>query len=118
MGFSAGASLTGLYLLQKQQRGENAPFECAVFLSVGSIVPALEALGIRELSNKIQIPSVHVWGSRDEVAPTGGIDLYSICEPSRRLSVVHDGGHEVPRKTYVTECVHTIRRIVALALAD
>lgn len=116
MGFSAGAVLAGLHLLRKQRQGEDLPFRCAIFLSAGASIPALEFLGIDpKEEDRIQIPSAHIWGSADDWAPTAGRDLSRLFEPSRRLNLVHDGGHEVPRKTFVTESVHAIRRIVALA---
>lgn len=116
MGFSAGAVLGGLYLLLKQQQSKTLPFRCAILLSAGASTPALESLGIDPLEvGRIQIPSAHIWGSADDWAPTAGRDLSRLFEPNRRLNLVHDGGHEVPRKTFVIESVHVIRRIVALA---
>jgi hypothetical protein len=101
----------------------------AVLLSAGSSAAALEALGFddvpgtgagagaggEEEGRRIPIPSAHIWGSADDVATGGGGNLSRLFEPGCRLSLVHDGGHEIPRKSYVTEAAHTIRRVLALA---
>jgi acetyl esterase/lipase len=115
MGFSAGAVLAGLYLLDKHQRDETLPFRGAVLLSAGSSAAALESLGVGGGCRRIPIPSAHIWGSADDMAPDGGRDLSRLFEPSCRLNLIHDGGHEIPRKSYVTESVHIIRRVLALA---
>jgi len=128
MGFSAGAVLAGLYLLDKHRQGVTPlPVRCAVLLSAGSSAAALEALGFDDVpgtgagaggeedGRRIPIPSAHIWGSADDVAPGGGRDLSRLFEPGCRLSLVHDGGHEIPRKSYVTEAAHIIRRVLALA---
>lgn len=72
-------------------------------------------LGVDLHRDLLRIPTAHVWGSADETAPTGGVDLAQLCDPSARLTLVHEGGHEIPRKAHLTECVHVIRRTLYLA---
>lgn len=127
MGFSAGAVLAAMYLVQKQRQAGEAgpaktqtPFRLAVFLSSASSSAEFAYLGIhisRDDSSEplIKIPTAHIWGSADETAPTGGLDLSRLCDPATRLTLVHDGGHEVPRKHLLTESVHVIRRTILLA---
>ncbi|KAL2758195.1 hypothetical protein ACRALDRAFT_1080133 [Sodiomyces alcalophilus JCM 7366] len=134
VGFSAGAVLAAMYLAQKQRQGgeggpakpQTPPFRCAVFLSSASSSAEFAHLGvdISAYSNDgdsstsdplIKIPTAHIWGSADETAPTGGLDLSRLCDPATRLTLVHDGGHEVPRKNLLTESVHIIRRTILLA---
>lgn len=114
MGFSAGAVLAAMYLASKT---EPVPFKCAVFLSSGSDVEIDAVLGVGADAKRqvIGIPSVHIWGSEDTMAPTGGADLSQLCDPKTRLISIHDGGHELPRKEYLTEAVQSIRKTIYLA---
>lgn len=115
MGFSAGAVLAAMYLVDKQRRQGPLPFKCAVFLAAGSSTDDLACLKFELPSDSIRIPTMHTWGSADEIAPTGGPDLAQICDSSHRETSVHDGGHELPRQAYLTETVHKIRRTVLTA---
>jgi predicted esterase len=110
MGFSAGAVTAALYMLEKQRRGEKLPFRGAIFLSSAANTAEKAFLDVRPEVDVLRIPTAHVWGEADENAPTGGQDLASICDPTLRRVLVHDGGHEMPRKEYLMETVHTIRR--------
>lgn len=117
LGFSAGCTLAGIYLAQKQQQGQQ-PFRCAVFLSSGPVSTEMERLGLHQgQDRRLRIPTAHIWGSADEVAPAGGRELFEFCEAGpKRQVLVHDGGHEMPRKDYLTKSVHVIRKVISHAV--
>lgn len=124
MGFSGGAVLAAMYLKHQhfqQDQGEGEaklPFKCGIFLSSASCRMEGRTVGVDvEGAGKslIAIPTVHIWGSNDAIAPTGGEDVSSMCDPAQRQILVHDGGHEVPRQDYLVESVHAIRRTLDLA---
>ncbi|KAI1355426.1 serine hydrolase-domain-containing protein [Xylaria sp. FL0043] len=116
MGFSAGCVLAALYLLRKQQQQPPAfPFKCAIFLSCAEIRQELRYVGADAVCNPIRVPTAHVWGSNDATAPSGGQDLFEICDAETRLVLIHDGGHEVSRGHYLTEACHVIRRVLQRA---
>ncbi|KAI5867649.1 serine hydrolase-domain-containing protein [Durotheca rogersii] len=113
MGFSAGSVLAALYLLETQQKGTGMramPFRYGLFFSSAKSKEAMSSLGIDPNSEAIQIPTIHIWGDKDEMEPTGGKDLSQICLASRRTILVHEGGHEFPRDMSLTKAVHAIRR--------
>lgn len=118
MGFSAGAVLAATYMLQKVQKSgaDHRPFKCAVLLSSAESTAELNYLGLgnSECNGLIPVPTAHIWGLHDDTAPTGGEDLSRICNPTNRLVFVHDGGHEPPRSSHLTEAAHIIRRITRL----
>ncbi|KAK8850861.1 DUF341 domain protein [Apiospora arundinis] len=119
LGFSAGAVLAAMYLVDQQRRqkaDEGAPpalpFKCAVLLSPGSSSTELAWLGFDAQKDTIRIPTAHVWGSADDVAPTGGQDLAETCDASRRQIAIHGGGHELPSQSDLTKAVHIIRKTI------
>lgn len=109
MGFSEGAVLAATYLLT-QKAGQVGSIKAAIFLSSAETADELEYMGIDPSKASIKIPTAHVWGSSDRKAPSGGKDLAALCEPIMCLTLVHDGGHELPKKEALTKAVHTIRR--------
>lgn len=121
LGFSAGCTLASIYIMQKQQQGQQ-PFKCAVFLSCGPISTEMELLGLEQgpqqgPNQRLRIPTAHIWGSADEVSTTSGAELFDFCEAgTKRQVLVHDGGHEMPRKDYLTESVHAIRKVISHAV--
>jgi pimeloyl-ACP methyl ester carboxylesterase len=132
MGFSAGAVLAAAYLLQRESRRQKdreakatdadaeadidpyAPIRCAVFLASAESANELRYLGLHEPQAVIRLPTAHIYGARDVTAPTGGEDLSRVCDASLRTVVIHQGGHEVPRKEALTEAVHAIRRTLLM----
>ncbi|KAL6863287.1 hypothetical protein ACO1O0_003534 [Amphichorda felina] len=113
MGFSAGAVTAALYMLEKQRQGAKVPFRGAVFLSSASSEAERAHLCVGTGGDDVlRAPTAHIWGSADEDAPTGGWDLARICDSDRRQILIHDGGHELPRKEYLTQAVHVIRRML------
>lgn len=116
MGFSAGAVLAAMYLVEKQRQDDKVPFKCGVFLSSASSAAEMGQLCHNDAQRDlIRIPTAHIWGSSDQTAPTGGEDLSRLCDPSARHTLIHEGGHEIPRKGYLTDAVHVIRRTIYLA---
>ncbi|KAL8715723.1 MAG: hypothetical protein Q9220_000390 [cf. Caloplaca sp. 1 TL-2023] len=51
---------------------------------------------------RIKIPTVHVYGSKDPRCPAS-LQLAELCEKRWRRVFDHGGGHDVPRKTEVSE---------------
>lgn len=120
MGFSAGAVLAASYLVEKQRAGLSPPFKCGVFLSSANSGAEMRHLGVDASAGDqvlIRLPTAHIWGSVDETAPTGGADLARYCDPTLRQTVVHDGGHQMPRIGHLTAAVHAIRRTTFQAVA-
>jgi pimeloyl-ACP methyl ester carboxylesterase len=131
MGFSAGAVLAAAYLLQKESRRQKygeagatdvdaavkvnpyAPIRCAIFLASAESANELRYLGLDEQA-VIQLPTAHIYGAADDTAPTGGENLSRVCDASVRIVVIHQGGHEVPRKDALIEAVHAIRRTLLM----
>ena len=51
---------------------------------------------------KIKIPTVHVYGAKDPKY-VASVQLVHFCEENRRRTFDHGGGHDVPRRTGVSE---------------
>ena len=51
---------------------------------------------------KIKIPTVHVYGAKDPKY-VASMQLVHFCEETRRKTFDHGGGHDVPRRTGVSE---------------
>ena len=51
---------------------------------------------------QISVPTVHIYGSNDPMY-IPGITLSGLCDENKRKAYNHGGGHEIPRKTDVTE---------------
>ncbi|KAJ2994424.1 hypothetical protein NUW58_g1566 [Xylaria curta] len=82
IGFSAGAVLAAMYIVESQRRDGKAPFRCAIFLSSASSIAELQFLGFDPQHDQIQIPTLHIWGLDDHIAPTGGEDICQILNDS------------------------------------
>ncbi|RYP57266.1 hypothetical protein DL769_009592 [Monosporascus sp. CRB-8-3] len=117
MGFSAGSLLAAMYILGLQNgtawQGGRLPFKCAIFVCTAGIGATAKSLGLNHGTERIKLPTVHIWGSKDHIETTGGADLVRICDAETRRVVVHDGGHEFPKGTYLTAAVHAIRRTIS-----
>lgn len=122
--FSQAGGLVGTWIIQQLRAGKPS-FSCAIFLSAGS--PAVDFDSLREgnvvvlpptrMAGIINIPTAHVWGSRDPYANVAQ-ELSSLCRPDMKSVFVHAGGHEVPgagSKEAVTSIVNVIRRTTLLA---
>ncbi|KAJ5085001.1 Serine hydrolase FSH [Penicillium argentinense] len=60
----------------------------------------------REITSpsRIQIPTVHIYGSKDP-RYAAGVHLSGICDPENRRTYNHGGGHEVPRTDAVSRSI-------------
>ena len=114
MAFSQGASLAATYIADWRSSGQPQksdadfnksgsgagpnPFNCAVFFSGGPPcdVAALRRGEVRYLDSVvvIDIPTVHVWGAKENVNKEDNIKLSKACNPKKMTILVHDGGHE------------------------
>ncbi|BDD57769.1 hypothetical protein MPDQ_006785 [Monascus purpureus] len=63
---------------------------------------------------KIPVPTVHIYGSKDP-RYVAGIHLSGLCDASKRKTYNHGGGHDIPRKTDVSQ---TIADLVRWVLAE
>lgn len=63
---------------------------------------------------RVSIPTVHIYGSKDPRF-SAGVHLSAVCDPSKRKSFDHEGGHEIPRNTRVSDM---IVNLVQWALAE
>ncbi|KAJ5683472.1 hypothetical protein N7462_006637 [Penicillium macrosclerotiorum] len=61
---------------------------------------------------QIDIPTVHIYGSKDP-RYAAGVHLSAICSPHNRRTFNHEGGHEIPRTTAVND---TLAELVQWAL--
>lgn len=52
----------------------------------------------------INIPTVHIYGSKDP-RWAAGVHLSGICEPTKRRTYDHGGGHEIPRTAAVSNSI-------------
>lgn len=121
MAFSAGTVVSAAYLLKhslQQTRGHTGPIRAAVFLSSATSTAEFEYLGLRPGNISINVPTAHIWGSHDGIAPTGGHDMATMCSPEKCFTFIHGGGHEVPKKEALTGAVHTIRRMLQIVDQD
>jgi hypothetical protein len=53
---------------------------------------------------RINVPTVHIYGSKDP-RYAAGVHLSGICEPEKRRTYDHGGGHEIPRTTAVSNSI-------------
>lgn len=128
MGFSLGAALAATLLLREETYradpansslpGRNEPFKCAIFLC--GILPAdftevesktMQLLRAGDIQYVIQSPTVHIWSPHDEDYPGQSLELVNMCEPSKRIEVLHGAGHSVPTQGEdLMNAVDAIRR--------
>lgn len=89
------------------------------WMGMGSLDGGLSDEDLRgEISSpfRIDVPTVHVYGSKDP-RYAAGVHLSGICEPAKRRVFDHGGGHEIPRNEAVsTEIAELVQW--ALAQAD
>ncbi|KAJ5780720.1 Serine hydrolase FSH [Penicillium paradoxum] len=53
---------------------------------------------------RINVPTVHIYGSKDP-RWAAGVHLSGICEPEKRRTYDHGGGHEIPRTAVVSNSI-------------
>ncbi|KUJ10155.1 uncharacterized protein LY89DRAFT_538876, partial [Mollisia scopiformis] len=102
LGFSQGASLAASYIAQRAldpAPDPNSEFKCAIFIcGTYGLHSGGEGriLSVDEDGEIIQIPTVHIFGSKDPLVQES-LDLSRICDQRSRVMLDHKGGHEVPR---------------------
>ncbi|KAI1772030.1 DUF341 domain protein [Hypoxylon cercidicola] len=128
LAFSQGAAIAITYLVRRMWQNPVAEhkyptFKCAIFFSAGGAYdPTLLEKGeVRLLTPEvdgevIHIPTMHVWGSRDDTV--NALEASAICKTESRQIHVHGGGHEIPgvrMDNDLRSCVTLMRRVVAMA---
>ncbi|KAJ5579528.1 uncharacterized protein N7459_005513 [Penicillium hispanicum] len=63
---------------------------------------------------RISVPTVHVYGTKDP-RYAAGVHLSGICDPAKRRTYNHGGGHEIPRTKMVSL---TIANLTEWVLAE
>ncbi|KAI4144716.1 MAG: hypothetical protein L6R39_004066 [Caloplaca ligustica] len=63
---------------------------------------------------RIKVPTVHIYGNKDPRCPAS-LQLAQFADPALRKSYDHGGGHDVPRKTDVSESIAKLVEWSALA---
>jgi hypothetical protein len=53
---------------------------------------------------RIKVPTVHIYGSKDP-RYAAGVHLSGICDPDKRRTFDHGGGHEIPRNAAVSNTI-------------
>lgn len=85
---------------------------------MGSLDAGLSEKDLRgEISSPFQIdvPTVHIYGSKDP-RYAAGVHLSGICEPAKRRVFDHGGGHEIPRNEAVsTKIAELVQWVLAQA---
>jgi predicted esterase len=109
IGFSQGAAVAARLILLHQARDPLGPqpFKVAVFLCAASLFYAdsPEEYGEKMggvAGNMVQIPTVHVIGTKDPHRPYS-LDLTKLCERKTCRIIDRVMGHEIPRGREVSE---------------
>ena len=109
IGFSQGAAVAARLVLLHKARDPFGPqpFKVAVFLCASSLFYANNRKEYEEKimdvsKTEIQIPTVHVIGTKDEHRPFS-LDLANLCDKRVCRVVECLMGHEIPRDLAVTE---------------
>ena len=120
LAFSQGSALVARFLQEQGQgsqphghhRASPLPtFRCAIFFS--GHPPDHDS---SDGSAPIMIPTVHIWGTNDELDPKYPEQLSNLCKSDCRSVFVHEGGHEIPNarnSDALIHAVHVIRRLFA-----
>lgn len=125
--FSHGGVLAATYLLreamlQPTKHAQDPTFKLAIFFSSAQAVDPvlLKDHGIQKFMTSkdgevIRIPTAHIWGKNDDEWKAASEEVASICITEKKLTFVHDGGHEVPGskdRSALYKAVHVIRRTI------
>lgn len=100
---------TASRLALEQQAGNSAVLSQGVnrWTGLNSIAGGLSEDELRsEIRSpyRIDIPTVHVYGSKDP-RYAAGVHLSGICNPDKRRTYNHGGGHEIPRTSDVSSSI-------------
>lgn len=70
------------------------------------------------LASKIDIPTLHILGSKDEFHSFGR-HVVDLCEQRKSHVLVHDHGHEVPRlESFIDKATGLIESVIELSKID
>ncbi|KAG7213521.1 hypothetical protein KM043_002787 [Ampulex compressa] len=94
LGFSQGAAFVTILCAMQQKKLIQIKFNFAIIISGFKSLCAPHA---KYYSEKISIPSLHVYGQNDQVIPTEMAEQVSDLFLNRE-SMIHEGGHYVPGK--------------------
>jgi pimeloyl-ACP methyl ester carboxylesterase len=129
--FSHGAVLATAFLMKEAKTEPkkhllDPTFKVAIFFStIGAIDPLrLIDEGVQEWVDssdgpQIYIPTAHIWGKNDITWSKASNEVAIICDSDKRITFVHDGGHEIPGskdRSALYGTVHAIRRTIDLAM--
>ena len=108
IGFSLGATFILSWMVKKVQekkKGQSAelPFKVGIFFSNAgrlleyndTIEESVTPLDLAEIDGIIDIPTAHIWGSRDPDRLNAQLASQA-CDEDTRSVFVHERGHEVP----------------------
>ena len=62
----------------------------------GDSMPRIRGLHAEATSSRIEIPTVHVYGAKDELRQQS-LGARNLCDSRLTYTVEHDGGHSIPR---------------------
>ena len=98
LGFSEGASIAASLILRQRREKGTSLFKFAIFICC--TVPPLrsdrkEILLADETSERIDIPTAHIVGSKDP-GYQGGRAVYNLCNQSSASIFDHGGSHTIP----------------------
>jgi predicted esterase len=121
LGFSQGASLAASFIAHYGQdcaSGSNSDFRCAIFICGINGLHSRgggRVLNVVEDGEIIQIPTVHILGSKDPYMQES-LGLTRICDHRTRVVLDHKGGHEGPRgNAVVSEMASCISKALETA---
>lgn len=124
--FSQGIVLAGSVIIRSIQRGNPAPFKCAIFFS-----PRMGPLDLGESERTgrpvevdpkvhcgiIAVPTALIWGENDP-DKTKAVEIQGLFVPETLTTYVHQGGHEIPgagSNYEVIKCANAVRRTIDAA---
>lgn len=94
LGFSQGAAFVGILCAMKKKKVIQIEFDFAILISGFDSLCAPHAIYYDE---KIDIPSLHIYGENDQVIPTGMAERVGDLFTNKKV-LRHEGGHYVPSK--------------------
>lgn len=94
LGFSQGAAFVAILCVMQQRKLLQIKFDFAIIISGFKSLCAPHAVFYNE---KIDIPSLHIYGQSDQVIPREVTE--ELCELFiNKRTIIHEGGHYIPSK--------------------
>ncbi|RLN89393.1 hypothetical protein BBJ28_00003940 [Nothophytophthora sp. Chile5] len=111
LGFSQGAAVTTLFTAHYRATYGHVPWKACVLVS-GFYPRSVETrelleLGASGVAGGIDVPSVHVVGEADDLAPQSE-KLFRSFAPQRRVRFDHEEGHKFPSPLKYAQLYHQI----------